>query len=238
MPVAKPWSAIPIIDCGEPLRPLPPAFDRVEPHPYLRLGAPYAQSSPHQLRESVLNRLLRVQHGLSKRHPGWRLRIFDAYRPNAVQQFMVEHTFATLLKARQLTPDSLDEATRTELWQTVFRYWALPSEDPATPPAHSTGAAVDLTLIDDQGQPLAMGTPIDEFSAAAHPDYFAGATTPQEQRFHRHRQFLNELMQAQDFAQHPNEWWHFSYGDQLWAQRARQRGQPAAVARYGRADLV
>ncbi|MFM7652374.1 MAG: D-alanyl-D-alanine dipeptidase, partial [Vulcanococcus sp.] len=31
------------------------------------------------------------------------------------------------------------------------------------------------------------------------------------------------------FEQHPNEWWHFSYGDQLWAWRAGQD-----VACYGR----
>jgi D-alanyl-D-alanine dipeptidase len=31
------------------------------------------------------------------------------------------------------------------------------------------------------------------------------------------------------FAQHPNEWWHFSHGDQLWAWRT---GQTQAI--YGR----
>jgi len=24
------------------------------------------------------------------------------------------------------------------------------------------------------------------------------------------------------FAQHPNEWWHFSYGDQLWAWKNKK----------------
>ena len=25
------------------------------------------------------------------------------------------------------------------------------------------------------------------------------------------------------FAQHPNEWWHFSYGDQLWAWKIKSK---------------
>jgi D-alanyl-D-alanine dipeptidase len=36
-------------------------------------------------------------------------------------------------------------------------------------------------------------------------------------------------MAAAGFARHPNEWWHFSHGDQLWAWL---RGEPQA--HYGR----
>ena len=41
---------------------------------------------------------------------------------------------------------------------------------------------------------------------------------------------LADVMEASGFAQHPNEWWHYSFGDQLWAWR---RG--AAVAIYAEA---
>jgi D-alanyl-D-alanine dipeptidase len=37
------------------------------------------------------------------------------------------------------------------------------------------------------------------------------------------------VMGEAGFAQHPGEWWHFSWGDQLWAWRTQQ---PGAV--YGR----
>ena len=47
----RPWSPIPIEDCGEPLQALPPALLRMEPHPYMALGAPYgASGNPFQLR--------------------------------------------------------------------------------------------------------------------------------------------------------------------------------------------
>jgi D-alanyl-D-alanine dipeptidase len=40
-------------------------------------------------------------------------------------------------------------------------------------------------------------------------------------------------MEVAGFAQHPNEWWHFSHGDQLWAWRL---GHPSA--HYGRWGAV
>jgi len=38
-------------------------------------------------------------------------------------------------------------------------------------------------------------------------------------------------MASAGFARHPNEWWHFSVGDQLWAWINH-----APAARYGRVD--
>jgi D-alanyl-D-alanine dipeptidase len=38
-------------------------------------------------------------------------------------------------------------------------------------------------------------------------------------------------MAAAGFARHPNEWWHFSLGDQLWAW-----SQGEAQAIYGRLE--
>ena len=36
----RPWSPIPIADNGEPLEELPAAMVRLEPHPYVAVGAP------------------------------------------------------------------------------------------------------------------------------------------------------------------------------------------------------
>ncbi len=230
----KAWLKIPIRECGEALVPIPTAhFAFVDPPPYARLGAPYAGADPHQLRTGVLQRLLQVQAALAQSHPGWRLLIFDAYRPNAVQQFMVDHTYAQLLQAEGLERTTLSPERSEQLWREVYRFWSIPSEDPGRPPAHSTGAAIDIGLVDGEGRELDMGTPIDEFSPRAAPDHFALSEDPLEQRCHSRRQVLRRLMEQAGFAQHPAEWWHFSHGDQLWAWRCG-----ADHARYGRADLV
>ncbi|WP_298616346.1 M15 family metallopeptidase [uncultured Thermosynechococcus sp.] len=233
----KPYTSIPIEECGEPLAPIPPTFLRLEPHPYQSLGAPYGTASPFYLRAGVIAALERAQAFLKPY--GWQLAIFDAYRPIAVQQFMVAHTFATLCREGGHDPQQLEPAIANQIWQQVYQFWAVPSLDPQKPPPHSTGAAVDLTLADAEGCPLDMGGAIDEISERSFPDFYD--RHPKQTNaacFARRRQILYQAMSSAGFQRHPNEWWHFSLGDQLWAWQIRQQtGQQNISARYGRIAL-
>lgn len=233
----RPWSPVPIHDCAEPLVELPAGLLRLEPHPYAGLGAPYgAGASPFRLRVAVVERLLQAQLALQSAAPGWRLAIFDAWRPLAVQRFMVEHTIGeecARLGVDREQPSAQLDAVVAE----VGRFWAPPSEDPTTPPPHSTGAAVDLTLADGSGTVVSMGSAIDAIGAVSAPDHYLEvadsvqeiSVKQQAQEWHRRRCLLRHAMGEAGFAQHPNEWWHFSWGDQLWAWR---QDQPQAC--YGR----
>lgn len=230
----KPYQQVPIQDCGEPLAAIPLAqFAVVSPHPYAELGAPYGQFSPYFLRQTVLDKLIEAQSHLQAQRPNWRLQIFDAYRPIPVQQFMVDYTFDQLAKAKGLDPDRLSEAARSHLQSKVLEFWAIPSPNPHTPPPHSTGAAVDLTLIDNRNTAVNMGSDIDEISPRSYPNHFADSPEPNALTYHQNRQLLSTAMSAAGFHQHPNEWWHFSFGDQLWAY---QKGG-SAIARYGNAPV-
>lgn len=233
----RPWSPIPIHDCGEPLLPIAGALWRLEPHPYLALGAPYGpDGNPFLLRSGVVDRLLQAQQALQLEHPDLRLAIFDGWRPLAVQRFMVRHALVAECRRLGVDPDA-DSPERALVAAEVGRFWAPPSGDPATPPPHSTGAAVDLSLADAAGQPLAMGSPIDAIGAVSEPNHFAAVAAAcsdsaerlQALEWHRRRQLLAAAMQAAGFEQHPNEWWHFSWGDQMWAWRSG-----SAQAHYGR----
>lgn len=229
----RPWSAIPIHDGGDPLQPLPAELLRLEPHPYAVLGAPYGSSGcPFRLRQEVIERLLRAQQLLRQSQPQWGLAIFDAWRPLAVQAFMVEHSIASTCRERGIDPHQ-SSRERQAVVAEVGRFWAPPNPDAAAPPPHSTGAAVDLTLASGSGEPLDMGSAIDAIGAVSEPDHFLGASQQcrdprQQQRYlswHHRRSLLRSVMEQAGFAQHPNEWWHFSWGDQLWAW---SRGEPAA----------
>lgn len=229
---SRPWNVIPIHDEGEPLVSIETIL-RLEPHPYLSLGAPYGdQASPYLLRRGVMTRLTRAQDRLRRNHGNLQLAIFDAWRPVAVQAFMVNHAIRQECVARGLDPDGsgpLWEDVRLE----VGRFWAPPNLDPAAPPPHSTGAAVDLTLADADGTPLAMGGAIDAIGPISEPDHYAMAASRQPESeaalWHGRRCLLAQVLVEVGFSQHPNEWWHFSYGDQLWAWR-----QGLERAHYGR----
>ena len=234
----RPWSPIPIHDCAEPLLELPPELLRIESHPYAVLGAPYgAGASPFRLRKGVVALLLNAQHQMQQSHPQWRLAIFDAWRPVAVQRFMVEYAIGEECASRGVDPHTSSPELDAVVAD-VGRFWAPPSEDPATPPPHSTGAAVDLTLADARGDLVAMGSAIDAIGPVSEPDHFLdrAAALPQGAErdlcleWHERRSALRQAMEQAGFAQHPNEWWHFSWGDQLWAWRTGQH-----KARYGRA---
>ena len=197
------------------------------PHPYVAAGAPYGPGAdPFRLRSGVIKRLLAAQRLLQQQQPNLRLAIFDAWRPVAVQRFMVNHAIAQECQRRGVDRDDPAMSSALEAVITdVGRFWAPPSDDPATPPPHSTGAAVDLTLatINDD-RPVAMGGDIDAIGAVSEPDHYAkqaadDAASPASV-WHARRQLLQGVMLASGFQQHPNEWWHFSHGDQLWAWRS------------------
>lgn len=234
----KPYHSIPIQDCGEPLVAIPlQRFGRVVPHRYQALGAPYGDKDPFFLREGVLLRLLQAQQNLELIQPQWRIQIFDAFRPIAVQQFMVDYSVQALIQSQNLDVATLTSAEIQTYREQVNQFWAPPSHNPATPPPHSTGAAIDITLLDATGKPVNMGSAVDEISARSFPDHYQSAVEPQEQEYHRRRQLLFEAMQQAGFHRHPNEWWHFSWGDQLWAWLEREQSNPLAIAKYGRVEI-
>lgn len=235
----KPYQQVLIQECDEPLVPIPLGqFSVVTPHPYEVLGAPYGDRSSYWLRQTVLHKLKQAQATLQTHHPGWRIQIFDAYRPIAVQQFMVDYTARTLAQADGISLNELSEADRQALFDRVYQFWALPSHNPNTPPPHSTGAAIDITLVDASDTPIEMGSPIDEASSRSHPNHFQDAQDAIGQLAHQNRCLLRQCLEQADFQQHPNEWWHFSYGDQLWAWSVMEKTNQQISARYACADRL
>jgi D-alanyl-D-alanine dipeptidase len=222
--------------CKEPLVCVPKTLAFCLPHPYVKAGAPYGASSPWRVRTSVAERLARAQTQLDRMRSGCRLFVFDAFRPVAVQAYMIQHECNRLAHtSKQQAFDQLDSRSQAEIHASVIQFWAAPSVDATAPPPHATGAAVDVTIIDAQGHPLPMGTEIDDLTQKAHPNYFAD----QENAFHTNRSYLNEAMQQSGFHRNPIEWWHFSYGDQAWALiEALETPETPTQALYGAVNPV
>ena len=234
----KPYQKIPIIECGEPLLPIPLANFIVEkPSPYEKLGANYQGKSPYYLRQGAIEALLKASDELQAIKKGWKIKIFDAYRPVEIQQFMVDYTFEFICKKRQLDSNKLTEKQRENIYQEVYKIWAIPSHNPDTPPPHSTGAAIDLTLVDEQGNIVDMGGEIDELSERSSPNYYANINTLEGQKYHQQRELLNQIMTSVGFRRHLGEWWHFCLGDQMWAWLCNQENpNQNLVAKYGKVE--
>jgi D-alanyl-D-alanine dipeptidase len=143
--------------------------------------------------------------------------LFDTWRPQAVQRFF--HDEWVPRELRKHRPDLSEDEIAVE----TGRYWAAPTKDASAPSPHSTGGAVDLSIRWVGGDFLWMGSLFDDASAISHAAHFEGAADGSAFSFsadeaRANRRLLHWLMVAEGFAANPNEWWHFSYGDQMWAQ--------------------
>lgn len=180
------------------------------------------------LRATVGEKLKKVNERAAT--AGLELFLFDAWRPRAVQAFFHDVWMPNELKRRH--PELSGEALTLE----VERYWAAPSADENAPAPHATGGAVDLTLRRKGGDPLWMGSLFDDVTALANRDRFETLNAENfsfsDQEAQANRRLLHWLMVEEGFAGHPDEWWHFSWGDQMWAAIT---GAPSA--HYGLADI-
>lgn len=114
-----------------------------------------------------------------------------------------------------LTQASPDD--RERLIALVDSLWARPSVPPNPPPPHSTGSAVDLTVCDEDGKEIDMGSEIDEVSERSLPNYYKDKDDNLSKCYHLNRDLLRLCMEEVGFFRLSHEWWHFSYGDQVWS---------------------
>jgi len=126
---------------------------------------------------------------------GYRLKVFDAYRPAcAVRSFVLWGIEDLDLRMKPYFYPDLEK-------QELFKKGYI-----AKMSSHSRGSAVDLTLLDMRsGKELDMGSPFDLFSELSHPD---SHDVTEEQ--YENRMLLQKAMIRNGFQPIDCEWWHFS----------------------------
>ncbi len=113
---------------------------------------------------------------------GFRFKMLDCYRPLPVQQ---------------------------QLWD------KFQNASYVTPPGkgsmHNRGLAVDLTIVDRNGEELDMGTSFDFFGKEAHHTYTNFSDT-----ILSNRNLLKNTMEKVGFKPIRTEWWHYSYTKKMY----------------------
>lgn len=141
------------------------------------------------LQKETIVKLKKAQENLEKAHPGYHLLIYDAARPLSKQR---------------------------ELWNTLTEY---PPEkrrtyvaDPKEHSIHNYGSAIDLTVADEKGKPLEMGTTYDFFGEMAYPNQEAKLLKAGKlsQKAIDNRLILRKAMTQAGFTAIEYEWWHFN----------------------------
>ena len=131
------------------------------------------------LRKSTAEALVKANAEFLKL--GYRIKLFDCYRPLAVQK-----------KMWKILPGT--------------HYVA----NPAKGSKHNRGAAVDLTLVDKDGNELDMGTPFDFFGKEAH-----HTCTTLPKKVLENRKLLKDILNKYNFKSIYSEWWHYEYRPEM-----------------------
>jgi zinc D-Ala-D-Ala dipeptidase len=152
------------------------------------------------VRTGLAERLVEARAALPA---GVDLRIVEGHRSLRDQQAIIEAYTGEL---RVLHPD----ADAAELSRLSSRFVA-----PVAVAPHVAGAAVDLTLVDDTGQELWMGTPVDATPEQSDGRCFFDADVDATAR--GHRDVLARALSSAGLVNYPTEWWHWSFGDRYWA---------------------
>ncbi|MBP6586180.1 MAG: M15 family metallopeptidase, partial [Flavobacterium sp.] len=122
---------------------------------------------------------------LKERKPNWKFILYDCLRPRSIQY---------------------------KLWKKVKGTLQEPYvANPYKGSIHNFGFALDLSVLDEFGKEIDMGTAFDDFTPLAEP-------TKEEKFFKEgkltkiqieNRKILRSIMIQSGFIQRPNEWWHY-----------------------------
>lgn len=174
--------------------------------PFVRLSSDIlcGTRGPYLARVSVIAKLERIAAKLKKEH-NLSIMVYELYRSPVNQQS---------LRNKRIELVQMENAalTQDEILSKVNK------EVSSVGGGHQAGGAVDLVICTKDGIPLDMGTKYDEFNAFTA-TYSKGL--PLAAR--RNREMLLRYMRQEGFVNYPNEWWHFSYGDRMWAAYSRKK---------------
>lgn len=147
------------------------------------------------LQKDVAEKLVKAQAELRHQYPYYSLLVFDGARPVSIQQLMWDSVELSAMDRQKYL------------------------SNPANRSLHNYGAAVDLTIIDETGHELDMGTPYDYFGELAHPrketEYFETGELTATQL--ANRELLRTVMRTAGFSRIETEWWHFNSTSRLHA---------------------
>lgn len=138
-----------------------------------------------------------AQAAADLRAQGYRLLIWDAYRPQkAVDDFVAWINDPTNPGDKSFYP-------------TLEKSNLLAGNYIMAKSGHTRGSTVDLTLITKDGGFVDMGGTFDLFSEISHPDY---KKISKKQK--KNRQILRDAMVKAGFNPLDSEWWHFTLKDE------------------------
>lgn len=148
----------------------------------------YGDLDQAYLQKEVAQKLIQAQAFLKEEFPAYSLIVLDATRPVSIQQLMWDNIKVPPKKRSKYLSNP--------------KYGSL----------HNFGAAVDVSIVDENGKLLDMATPFDSFEKLAYPfyqeQYYKSGKLNKTQ--YQNRKLLQSVMLKAGFMTITTEWWHFN----------------------------
>ncbi len=155
--------------------------------------------APIYLRESVAKKLQSAQKLLPK---DTFFKIYSAYRSLDEQEKLWNKKILQLKKTHK-------NYSKIKLEYLAVKSVAKPTQNGG---GHQTGGAVDISVCNQFGKDLDMGGKYLQFDE----------NTPTKKMLTPARKLLLMTLQKYGLVNYPQEWWHFCYGDRMWAAYSKK----------------
>lgn len=211
-------TSIPIIENNEPMIDLRDQFT-------INYFERRYNSDYTKIRKSVYEKLLKAQNLLPEK---LKLCIYEGYRSLKRQNSLFQERFRQNIKLYK------DLDFKEVFYETVKLVSPVRNFDGSENiPPHSTGGAIDIYLIDNQGTLIDMGIHPEDAYLDTTGEVILTNSENISTNAKNNRKIMSEAMIKAGFINYATEYWHWSYGDRYWAYHVEQKH-----AIYGLADFI
>lgn len=208
--------AIPIRDNQDPLIDLKDqSIIAFGPSPEIPNNTDYTK-----MRKSVYEKLVAAQ-GLLPKH--LKFRLYEGYRSLGLQQRLFNDRF-------DLVQSSNPNLSKDEVFRETTRLVSplINADGSKNIPPHSTGGAIDIYLIDLNGEIVDMGIKTEDWMQDVDGSISVTDSAKISSEARTNRKIMGDALSSAGFVNYKNEYWHWSYGDRFWAY---YKNEPFAI--YG-----
>jgi D-alanyl-D-alanine dipeptidase len=208
--------AIPIVENDDPLIDLKDqTIIAFGPSPEIQGNTDYTK-----IRKSIYEKLVEAQHLLPN---GLKFCLYEGYRSLNLQEKLFNDRY---LELKQKHPSWKHEEIFIEATKMISPVINLDGSQNIPP--HSTGAAIDVYLINSENQPIDMGIKIEDWMKDTDGSLSITDSSKISVEAQKNRDIMNRVLTKVGFINYYTEYWHWSYGDRYWAYHTKH-----ANALYG-----
>jgi len=162
-----------------------------------------------KMRKTVYLKLLEAQKNLPL---GFKLCLYEGYRSLDLQKKLFEDRY-NLVNSNNPTMEHNEI-----FWETAKLVSPVTNLDGSRNiPPHSTGAAIDVYLVDSNGEIIDMGIRAADWMQDIDGSISKTNSSIISLTAKHNRQIMSDALTKAGFVNYLGEYWHWSYGDRYWA---------------------